>query len=116
MARGILQWNIWNKYQREISKGNINRLLFHCLPLLFMAPHSPFIDRKCHQPFRQLTDRAIEYIPPKERRELNHVEYKGFQPTNHWGSHTINSWDPLGNVPVGPTNKVGQFHNRRCSK
>ena len=67
VEREILQWNIWREYQRGIWEanmrgeyergiweGNINSLLYHCLLSLFMAPHSPFIDRKCHQPFRQL--------------------------------------------------------------
>ena len=54
MARGTLQWNTWG----GILEGNINSLLYHCIPSLFMAPHFPFTDRKCHQPFRRLIDRG----------------------------------------------------------
>ena len=53
--------NITVEYLGGISEGNIKgEFKFIVIPLstLFMAPHSPFADRKCHQPFRQLIDRG----------------------------------------------------------
>ena len=58
MARGMYTVEYLGEHQRGILVRNMNSLLYHCFPSLFMALHFPFTDRKYYQPFSQLVDRG----------------------------------------------------------
>ena len=60
---------IFGQNMRGILEEIMDSLLYYCFPSFFMAPRSPFTGGKYHQPFRQLIDRAIEYIRPKRTKE-----------------------------------------------